>query len=73
MRVFEIGMHWFPEGGGGADRYFYGLVSELAHHDCALKAFVFGEGKSDPRDRMCASWEAGTNLCGSVFSNCAKA
>jgi glycogen synthase len=48
MRVFEIGMHWFPEGGGGADRYFYGLVSELAHHDCALKAFVFGEGKSDP-------------------------
>jgi glycogen synthase len=48
MRVFEIGMHWFPEGGGGADRYFYGLVSELTHHDCALKAFVFGEGKSDP-------------------------
>jgi glycogen(starch) synthase len=47
MRVFEIGMHWFPEGGGGADRYFYGLVSELTHHDCALKAFVFGEGKSD--------------------------
>jgi glycosyltransferase involved in cell wall biosynthesis len=48
MRVFEIGMHWFPEGGGGADRYFFGLVSELTHHDCALKAFVFGEGKSDP-------------------------
>jgi glycogen synthase len=48
MRILEIGMHWFPEGGGGADRYFYGLVSELAHHDCALKAFVFGEGKSDP-------------------------
>ena len=40
-------MHWFPEGGGGADRYFYGLVSELAHHDCDLKAFVFGEGKSE--------------------------
>ena len=39
-------MHWFPEGGGGADRYFYGLVSELAHQDYAMKAFVFGEGKS---------------------------
>lgn len=52
MRVFEIGMHWFPEGGGGADRYFYGLVSELTHHDCALKAFVFGEGKSDPGSHL---------------------
>jgi glycogen(starch) synthase len=45
MHILEVGMHWFPEGGGGADRYFYGLVSELAHQDYALKAFVFGEGK----------------------------
>ena len=49
MHILEVGMHWFPEGGGGADRYFYGLVSELAHHDSAMKAFVFGEGKSDVR------------------------
>ena len=46
MRIFEIGMHWFPEGGGGADRYFYGLVSELVRDDPAVRAFVFGEGKS---------------------------
>ena len=46
MHILEVGMHWFPEGGGGADRYFYGLVSELAHQDYAMKAFVFGEGKS---------------------------
>ncbi len=46
MRILEVGMHWFPEGGGGADRYFYGLVSELVHHDCSVTAFVFGEGKS---------------------------
>ena len=46
MRIFEIGMHWFPEGGGGADRYFYGLVSELVRHDSSARAFVFGEGKS---------------------------
>lgn len=39
-------MHWFPEGGGGADRYFYGLVSELVRDDPAVRAFVFGEGKS---------------------------
>ena len=72
MHILEIGMHWFPEGGGGADRYFYGLVSELAHQDCAVKAFVFGEGKSSVPDRMCASWGAGTNLYGTAFSNCAK-
>ena len=46
MRIFEVGMHWFPEGGGGADRYFYGLVSELVRHDPSTRAFVFGEGKS---------------------------
>ena len=46
MRVFEIGMHWFPEGGGGADRYFYGLVSELVRHDSSASAFVFGEGRT---------------------------
>jgi glycogen synthase len=46
MRIFEVGMHWFPEGGGGADRYFYGLVSELVRHDPSVRAFVFGEGKS---------------------------
>ena len=46
MRIFEIGMHWFPEGGGGADRYFYGLVSELLRDGSSVRAFVFGEGKS---------------------------
>jgi glycogen synthase len=46
MRIFEIGMHWFPEGGGGADRYFYGLVSDLVRDDPSVRAFVFGEGKS---------------------------
>ena len=29
MRILEVGMHWFPDGGGGADRYFHGLVLEL--------------------------------------------
>jgi glycosyltransferase involved in cell wall biosynthesis len=46
MRIFEVGMHWFPEGGGGADRYFYGLVSELVRDDPSARAFVFGEGKA---------------------------
>jgi glycogen synthase len=46
MRIFEIGMHWFPEGGGGADRYFHGLVLELIGHDSAARAFVFGEGRA---------------------------
>jgi glycogen(starch) synthase len=53
MRIFEIGMHWFPEGGGGADRYFYGLVSVLVRDDPSVRAFVFGEGKSgDARSQV---------------------
>jgi glycogen(starch) synthase len=47
MRIFEIGMHWFPEGGGGADRYFHGLVLELIREDALAKAFVFGEDRHD--------------------------
>jgi len=46
MRIIEVGMHWFPEGGGGADRYFYGLVSELVRHDASVRAFIFGEGRT---------------------------
>ena len=46
MRIFEIGMHWFPEGGGGADRYFYGLVSDLVRHDPSVRAFIFGDGSA---------------------------
>jgi glycosyltransferase involved in cell wall biosynthesis len=39
-------MHWFPEGGGGADRYFHGLVSELIRHDMAVRVFIFGEDRT---------------------------
>jgi glycosyltransferase involved in cell wall biosynthesis len=47
MRIFEVGMHWFPDGGGGADRYFHGLVSELIREEPSARAFVFGESRSD--------------------------
>ena len=43
-RIIEVGMHWFPEGGGGADRYFHGLVLELVKNDPSARALVFGEG-----------------------------
>jgi glycogen synthase len=46
MRIIEIGMHWFPEGGGGADRYFHGLVLELVKNSSSATALVFGEGKT---------------------------
>ena len=46
MRIIEIGMHWFPEGGGGADRYFYGLVTQLVRHDSSMRALVFGEAEN---------------------------
>jgi glycogen(starch) synthase len=44
MRIIEVGMHWFPEGGGGADRYFHGLVLELVKDYSSARALVFGEG-----------------------------
>ncbi len=47
MRILEVGMHWFPDGGGGADRYFHGLVLELVGKDPWARAFVFGEGRPD--------------------------
>jgi glycogen synthase len=46
MRIIEVGMHWFPEGGGGADRYFHGLVLELLKDSSSARALVFGEGKT---------------------------
>ncbi len=47
MRIIEIGMHWFPEGGGGADRYFYGLVTQLVRQDSSMRALVFGRGETE--------------------------
>ena len=52
MRIIEVGMHWFPEGGGGADRYFHGLVLELVKHDTSVRACVFGEGQTDEAGRQ---------------------
>jgi glycosyltransferase involved in cell wall biosynthesis len=52
MRVIEVGMHWFPEGGGGADRYFHGLVLELVKHDTSVRACVFGEGQTGDTGRQ---------------------
>ncbi len=52
MRIIEVGMHWFPEGGGGADRYFHGLVMELVKHDTSVWACVFGEGQTAETGRQ---------------------
>ncbi len=52
MRIIEVGMHWFPEGGGGADRYFHGLVMELVKHDTSVRACVFGEGQTAEAGRQ---------------------
>jgi glycosyltransferase involved in cell wall biosynthesis len=52
MRIIEVGMHWFPVGGGGADRYFHGLVMELIKHDTSVRACVFGEGQTAEAGRQ---------------------
>ena len=45
-------MHWFPEGGGGADRYFHGLVTELIRADPEARGFVFGTGQPEDRRQV---------------------
>ena len=42
--LLEVGMHWFPEGGGGgSDRYFHGLVTQMQRLDLSFRAVAFSE------------------------------
>jgi len=45
-KPIELGMHWFPQGGGGADRYLHGLVCAMQSNGLQPKTIVFG--KPDP-------------------------
>ena len=66
MRIIEVGMHWFPEGGGGADRYFHGLVSELVRDDSSARALFSVRVEAAMREAKSDSWEAGSSPCRSV-------
>lgn len=43
MKSLQIGMHWFPQGGGGADRYVHGLVGALQARELSCDTVVFGQ------------------------------
>ncbi len=42
MRVLQIGLEWFPEHGGGLDRYFQELIERAAAFDIDARGFVAG-------------------------------
>ena len=73
MRIIEVGMHWFPEGGGGADRYFHGLVLELVRDDSSARALVFGEGRSrDASSQVRFLGSRKQSLAAALSRGCAK-
>ncbi len=46
MKILELGMHFDPAG-GGADRYFAGLLQGLAQNNAQFTAAAFGETGGD--------------------------
>lgn len=42
MKVLEIGLDWFPEHGGGLDRYFYDLVAHASRSGLHIEGLVAG-------------------------------
>ncbi len=44
LRVFEIGMHWFPERAGGLDRVFHTLTGALPGAGVNVRGMVAGSG-----------------------------
>jgi len=44
LRVFQIGMHWFPERAGGLDRMYHALAGSLPGAGVAVRGMVAGSG-----------------------------
>ena len=64
MKTLQIGLEWFPEQGGGLDRYFYDCVEHLPPANVAVRGLVAGSERAD-RDtegRVLAFAPAESNL-----------
>ncbi|MCV0383309.1 MAG: glycosyltransferase family 4 protein [Erythrobacter sp.] len=46
MRVLQIGLEWFPERGGGLDRYFHGLLSAAHSEPLDMRGLVAASAKA---------------------------
>ena len=45
VKILQIGLEWFPEQGGGLDRYFYDCVFQLPYTGLEAKGLVAGSAK----------------------------
>ena len=64
IRTFQIGLEWFPERGGGLDRYYHDLVT-LGHGDTlAIAGSVAGDGgaERETQGRVTSFASAGASL-----------
>ena len=64
IRTFQIGLEWFPEHGGGLDRYYHDLVT-LGHGDTlAIAGSVAGNGgaERETQGRVTSFASAGASL-----------
>lgn len=43
LRALQLGLGWFPHGGGGLDRYFHGLLPALTASDVRCRGLVAGD------------------------------
>lgn len=64
MKVLQIGLEWFPEQGGGLDRYFYDCINRLPDIGLEVTGLVAGSDRviSDSQGRVTAFAPAETSL-----------
>ena len=64
MKILQIGLEWFPERGGGLDRYFYDCIDRLPSIGLEVKGLVAGSDRvvRDSQGRVRAFAPAGSSL-----------
>ncbi|MEY4520454.1 MAG: hypothetical protein RLZZ499_3054 [Cyanobacteriota bacterium] len=68
MKTIQLGLEWFPEGGGGLDRYYYDCCQYLPQADIQVTGLLAGSEKinkdsngqvtafADPKDSLIQRW-----------------
>ncbi|MFM2311614.1 MAG: hypothetical protein RLZZ04_890 [Cyanobacteriota bacterium] len=68
MKTIQIGLEWFPEGGGGLDRYYYDCCQYLPQADIQVTGLLAGSDKvnqdsnglviafASPKDSLIQRW-----------------
>ena len=64
MKILQIGLEWFPEQGGGLDRYFYDCINQLPNVGLEVRGLVAGSDRviEDSQGRVRAFAPAESSL-----------